>query len=235
MERVKLIKARYKDDIPLNNADYQFMMDYFKQHDDYIEKVGVGVKEIVLREFRGSQGFWFIRTDDTEVTISAIKLHPTHARRVKDASRYEIQEQITEFKRTTPIGICELCNVKITEAFTHADHVLEFIVIWNNFIKLEQIDESQIKVQDTSNGINKEFCDRELAKRWYDYHKANATLRHVHQRCNLTRPKARTSTPAKPIIKKTGYKPTGKCHDCNKPVTGTYWRCYDCNNKFKSK
>lgn len=60
------IKQRYEDGVPLGGADAAFMLRLLRQHPRSAEKIGAGVRAVVVGRFiSGSRCFFVVRTDGT--------------------------------------------------------------------------------------------------------------------------------------------------------------------------
>jgi hypothetical protein len=131
-------------------------------------------------------------SDDSISLITCIKgKHKNNEQLLKDALRYSIEEQITEFKSKNIMNniLCELCKNSIHDL--HIDHVILFQTIINNFHKINTYPIPILfeKINDGTNRIKFKDSDKEYENFFKKYHKENAILRPLCATCNLKRSK----------------------------------------------
>ena len=79
-----------------------------------------------------------------------------------DAARWEIDDQIQEFRRGR---------------YGEVDHVIQFKDMWRSFLTTEGLTTSDVQVEKPDLAqIRTQFKDRALAARWQAYHKEHAVL-----------------------------------------------------------
>jgi hypothetical protein len=185
---------------PLCDKDTEFLLKVLKRHHEFSNKIGAGIKHLEFRVnnepgMRQTNGIWIVRTDNTSVDISwceAIKPEgkSTDKEQVSTAARFEICEQIQEFKELNIMDVdtCELCQLHINkDEKLDIDHIILFETLFSDFLAKTKISYSDVAIDDL--GIKSQFTDRTLASKWIAFHKEFAILRIVHHICNLKRGK----------------------------------------------
>ena len=182
---------------PLDHGLF-FLLQVLKHHRYYESKVGVGIKHLEIRWNQNdcgklTKGLWIIRTDSTEIDISWRQAllpngEPSLKEMVSSAARYETRAQIDLFYRNESRSVCELCHKHISQYDEiHVDHIQVFEQLFSNFLDTVHMTYSDIKIHHL--GLDNEFVDRHIALLWSQYHMKYATLRIVHSKCNLKRPR----------------------------------------------
>jgi hypothetical protein len=98
------------------------------------------------------------------------------------ALRYGISKQILNFKNNNE-NICQLCN-KDNGNF-HVDHIKPFSIIKNEFLKQNQLNIPSLFIRSIDNNIKFKREDKEFKKQWRHYHKSEAELQILCDKCNL--------------------------------------------------
>ena len=195
-EKIRSIIKSAKTNVPIDQSNTEFIVKILKHHHHFKEKIGAGMKHLVIRENQSygatTLGIWIIRVDDTETDISWVAaLKPDGKASTKEdvssAARYEIKQQIHDFhNNNTCATICELCKQDMTTGVgIHADHINPFEQLFLEFLSSLHLTYFDVNTKDL--GIDSCFLDRDLAAKWFQFHKEKATLRLVHGRCNLKR------------------------------------------------
>lgn len=72
LERIRDVRGRYADGVPLTGEDARFLYALLTHHPRSTQKIGCGVRAIVLHEYIGrTRCFFVIRTDGTAEDFSA--------------------------------------------------------------------------------------------------------------------------------------------------------------------
>ena len=177
-------------------SDTEFLLKVLRHHHQFDRKMGdSGMKHLEVRvneSWNGpSRGIWIVRNDGSEEDISWVKaLKPEGKADAKEvvssAARYEIFPQVHEVHNSAVATTCEICGEEMVRGVSlHVDHLYEFKRLFADFLKVSQLQYSDIAVEDL--GLAVRFMDRDLASVWTHFHKENATLRLVHKECNLRR------------------------------------------------
>lgn len=182
---------------PLSKEVESYFLKVLKHHYSFDEKIGCGMKHLEVRENHVggiTRGIWIIRNDNSECAISWLKIldqpgPPTPKSYVTKAARQEIDEQIQSFRSTDRTHVCCLCKELIGVKKNHIDHIILFDTIWTDFLGSKGMDYKDVLTIQDEQTLVKTFQDRALAEEWKMYHKDHATLRKVHERCNLQRNK----------------------------------------------
>ena len=183
--------------VPGNVAEVgaSLLMDLLKMHPEAEQKIGVGVASFNVRKNPpyNTPGFWITRIDGSETDFSYLACFnaPTVEQDAKAAFRAEVDAQVFEFRRDT-FGSgrevrCSVTGEVLEFAGSHVDHIVPFREILSKFITVDGLDLSTTEVEPTSDGetLNR-LVDRDMAKRWFDYHMEHATLRMVTAFANLS-------------------------------------------------
>lgn len=177
---IRNIANNQKIDLPLGDIDRDFMMWVFSHHDNYHEKVGCGVKDIVVRpDSYGNKCFHFIRIDGSSEDISWTRCLNTGDLKRQDflsALREEVKYQIFDFRKSAE-SVCAICGEQISGNM-HIDHKIPFSELVIRFFGTT-IHET------THHGEFNFLADRKLAERWRDFHEEYAFLQPTHAKCNL--------------------------------------------------
>jgi hypothetical protein len=187
---------------PLVGDEFALIRALLDLHHDAKTKIGAGVVSINVRviEF-GARGFWITRTDGSSIDFSyrtALNGAPTQKTLVQQALRWEIQDQIEEFRAEAfadgPVT-CPLTHQPLSQSTAEIDHIVPFADLITEFVpavggwlvlQVECVGET---------GCRRQLVDREIAQTWQDLHKATAQLRVVHKSANLARYRKAPSQP----------------------------------------
>lgn len=72
LTHIKEVRARWADGVPLTGPDAKFMHAVLTNHPRARQKIGPGIRAIVVHPYiGGDRCFWVIRTDGTAVDFSA--------------------------------------------------------------------------------------------------------------------------------------------------------------------
>jgi len=184
------IVNKYEEYQNLSKEDLDFMMDVLFTHEHAKEKIGCGVARMWLEKTEyGNKCFWLERADKTKTDFSFLKCFSKSSPKADflKACRKAVEYIVIDF-RDAIFGIdetiiCPILNIPITKHQSHVDHdqPYPFIVIARMFTAVENIDLFNIKY---INGIGVEFADKDLQRRWVDYHNQYAKLRVISAEAN---------------------------------------------------
>lgn len=160
------------------------------QHPNVQEKVGLGIKSIVIRtnSYGNAPGFYIKRVDGSEIDFSYKHCFTprTHKSDVRKAMRTEIIKQIHHFRDANFHGCCEVTGEKLTREEVHIDHESPlFFELVDRFLNCEQVSIKDVSID--SIGETAYLSDSQLADRWRAFHKKYAVLRCVSKQFNLSR------------------------------------------------
>lgn len=179
-EKIRSIANNQRIDMPLGDVDKDFMMWVFSHHDDYEEKIGCGVRDVVVRpDSYGNKCFHFIRVDGSCEDISWTRCLKTGDLKRQDflsALREEVKYQIFDFRKNVE-SVCAICGGQISGDM-HIDHKVPFSELVIRFFGAD-IHET------THHGEYNLLSDRKIAARWMEFHKEYAFLQPTHAKCNL--------------------------------------------------
>lgn len=163
-------------------------------HPEFEEKSGVGIKEffITANPFKKSVKQVNIRrVDGSEIDFSWLtcvdQKNKSNISNLSQAMRGAVVDQIIEFSSPRKHFACELCGDKTSKK--HVDHEgPTFFKLVSDFISFNLTPE---KFDDCETYHRAKFKkeDDSFEKKWKEYHRDNARLRILCERCNLTRKK----------------------------------------------
>jgi hypothetical protein len=169
------------------------ILDVLKLHHHYAQKVGAGIKQIVVRlnykaGFKPTRGLWIERNDGTWTDISWTSCLKPDGGRTPDedavaAARQEVYGQIEAF-RAKGHTVCGICGKDIVGDI-HVDHAVQFNGLFTDWLAVQNLQAGDIAV--TDEGISSSFSDPKLRQSWQDFHRNAAVLRATHALCNLSR------------------------------------------------
>lgn len=188
----------HPDDIPLRGdaAELVTLLIHDGRHPDTVEKIGPGITDIVVRRCDyGTRGFWLRHVDATSVDFSyltALDGAPSPERAARAALRWEIEDQIAEFRsgrlHLVAQGLisCELCGRPVNRDAVHVDHAEPtFDELARRFA--EAVGGWAVLAIECVGATGRQLVDRGHAHVWQVFHQQTARLRITHPRCNLTR------------------------------------------------
>ena len=171
----------------VNQSDFIFLMSYFVNHPNWIDKQGCGIKSIkvALSPYK-NRCFILSRNDETQTDISykACLTPPTKLAEIKKACRNAIKNIIFEFKNNNVVygqSICEITNEILTKENTHIDHYdLTFADMFNLWIKDKDLDYLHSKINKTiDHNFDTYFIDNEIVNDFILFHNDKCKLRAV--------------------------------------------------------
>lgn len=197
---------------PMRQEDQEFLLDVLRHHHDWHAKSGAGVQHLEVRmnegTFGSTRGLYIRRVDGSEVDISwVVALKPggksSHKESACAAARREILDQTLAARKEQEGGNCSLCGLPLLDK-THVDHMHPntFDSIFSDFLLSEGIAYQDVDVADM--GIYAVFADKELSKRWQEFHRDRAVLRLIHAHENLSITKVRQNGSDKPTCAISG-------------------------------
>jgi hypothetical protein len=168
------------------NENFIFFHNLLLRHDEYDDKVGKGIKSFMIKQNKLNNKAYEIfvkRIDDTLCVFSwryciGVKLSSDLIR----ALRYSISKQILKFKNNND-RICQICNNN--EGNFHVDHIKPFTIIKDEYIKLNKLTIPVSFIRSSDNNIKFKKEDKEFKKAWLRYHKKEAQLQILCDKCNL--------------------------------------------------
>ena len=181
-----LNKGVCKSLVEERKEDYEELMELFKKHPEYPDKLRDVVDIMVGKNKRNSEYYEFnvIRQDGSVEDISyRCCINPRNEKHnILSAMRNTIQPQIDDFRKSAKKE-CEFCK-KTNDI--HIDHIYKFQYLVSDFL----IDKTDIPTMFDDNIDNTAIFkkkDINFANDWYSYHAKHATLRPLCSKCNLSR------------------------------------------------
>ncbi len=183
----------------LDAKDFSDICELLKIHEKSKEKIGVGIKEIEIAEVRyQTKCFNLIRIDSSSDIFSYTKsinggFTPLikFSRTCRDLIYEDLRNvKLEYFKANSEKGFVkcqetgELC--KWEELNVDHRQPNTFSIILDRFIEIKQIDINNIEYEKVTDSVYT-LKDKELAKRFREYHRIKANLRIVKKDNNLGR------------------------------------------------
>ena len=175
-------------------AAYDFLTDLLNNHPEKEEKIGCGVKKIIVeKNYRGCFTTFILRTDWSIIDWSWVYCCQFKIRSVKNdlfaAMRYSIHDQTAAYKATQELK-CLYCGTSEGEPYEfHVDHHNpSFKVIRNIFMEMHPE-----FPQSYTGGYGCLTCfkpeDTVYEKKFQDHHHHFANYQILCRQCNLSKPR----------------------------------------------
>lgn len=150
------------------------MREVFPLHYAWESKRGPGVQRIEVRPnaYGKTCGFWLVRADGSEVDISyrvCLNGPGTSWRRVADAARHEVADQIVRYIQDNPPPF----------EGAEVDHVYPFHALLKDWLAQEGLTEENVPVVTPVVGFKDLFADRAQAVRWQTFHRERASYQYL--------------------------------------------------------
>lgn len=189
-EYVQDILNSYPHRKPLSKEHFDFMLEILDRHPNSLEKVGLGVKFMDIRENgygKNSRGFWIVRNDDTETDFSYLKcLNPPTGHNIfSSACRKIVRPEIDRFRdrffeqARTPT--CPITGKNVSPKSCHVDHAppLTFARIVSGFISLYNVnvDDPSIFNPSEDGVIGNNLSNKMMIRDFVTFHNCFASLR----------------------------------------------------------
>lgn len=196
-DHIRSIVSRYAVGARLNGDDDTFVRALFERHPDAENKIGAGISHVTItRDQWGNKSFWIFRRDGSDTDISWVACVDQKRERriaVLGTLRWEIQEQIAEFKkaafRERDIIICAVTQSQVRWSDAHVDHAPpeKFLALAQRWLFENELNWDTVAIGGYADGEqHKYLADRTLADNWRDFHRKNAVLRIVMRQANLS-------------------------------------------------
>lgn len=178
---------------PLNDRSLAFMNELLSLHPQADQKIGSGVKAMVVRQnpvFRDTRGFWIIRTDGSETDFSFLECisASNHRAKVLSAARGAVVGQILAFREAwfannadvSGYVVCPLTGDAVTVENCHVDHIppQTFVRLWEQFMEWQDTNFDKVALlPGQDNSFGDVFADQQFSADWSDFHANCARLR----------------------------------------------------------
>jgi hypothetical protein len=193
---VQEILGHYQDGEYISQEDLEFMTSLLSYHPWSYQKIGCGISRMWIEKNEGypTRGFWLERSDGSKTDFSFYQCLENAGllKDFKKACRKAVAPFVIDFKnkffKDNSNPICCITNRLINKNTSHVDHISPktFDKILSNFIELYCIDVLKVKFTEHDDSkIGIEFLDKDLEKRWIDFHNINAELRVISAEANL--------------------------------------------------
>lgn len=180
----------------LSVADQAFFEELFKLHDEYVEKVGVGIKHLqVERDFHRNRCLYIHRTDGSEIDISWVHcVQPASTKTVVSAAfRRAVKERVMAFKSSqlSEVCRCPIFNIPLDYENSHVAYTKNsFESLLDDFLGQAGVTFESIELINPSpddsdqRGILKNPVIKE---QWNQFYDSNARLTLMSAEANLRR------------------------------------------------
>lgn len=193
-----LIKNLNKCEIAEGDEHFNYFVDLINNHPNKEDKIGDGIKGFKIDKHPTYNNFqmYIVRKNNELISFSVIaccNFYPKYKKsdceyKLTDAMREAVDEQILEF-RYNNIRKCSICQTSSDFEIYHIDHKSpSFQQLCKNFIS----ENSNFPISfDKNKNFRNVFSsiDTPYKNNWFEYHKKNASLQVLCQKCNLTKPK----------------------------------------------
>lgn len=185
----------YNTDVIVEDKYSKFLIEnVFKKHPNWVQKRGVGIKHIEVRNNKYNQkNFYIIRVDGSETDISFVKsiTYPNKISRIMRACRTAVYPEIEKVKNSVVLPfVCPITGETIYDKhLIHVDHYdLTFEDLFYKWVSEKNIDELYEKTLKSKedNNIEPYFDDDEINKDFLIFHNNNTHLRLVSRTANLS-------------------------------------------------
>jgi hypothetical protein len=200
-EAIRKVLYRYQPGETVGRPeDQEFLADLVQNHPDPASKIGVGIARFEVRRNLKTPGFWIIRTDGSDTDFSFVKClrPPTHPQLVRTALRRSVDEQIWQFRDHALGGgqmVCSVSGDPIDRLNCHVDHDdPTFSDLVDAYVAAHGGYEAFQVVETVDGAFGRRLADAQVEVAWQAWHKANANLRLVSIRANLSLLRRHTRT-----------------------------------------
>jgi hypothetical protein len=200
--------AGYATGERLSHDDLRFMCALLARHPNAIQKQGVGVVAMEVRQnpaYPQSRGFWLIRADGSSTDFSyweCLRETP-HTERFHRALRVAIEPDIQAYCRAFFAArhgrpyYCPYRGERVELRGSHVDHQAPntFQALVQRFVAHEGLEIARVQIDGKAedNVVQDTLADTDLARRWRAFHRSHATLQVVSRTANLSLLKRRGS------------------------------------------
>lgn len=196
IERCRAILYKHPLREPLAEDETQFLTSLIERyHPEGELKIGCGIQKMWAESNEyGGVGFYLQRKDGSTTDWSFMKCinQPSRKHDFLAACRNAIMDQTITYKKSQFIeGVsqCELTGEMLSYTDAHVDHKppKTFEALLEGFLKETGIDFNTVAIEPTyDNKVGCWLADPIFAKRWQEYHRANAELRLTSRTANLS-------------------------------------------------
>jgi len=185
-----LNKGVCKSLIKERKQDYYELIELFKNHPDYPDKLHTVIDIKIEKNPRNKKYFIFylIRNDGNIDGISYRDCinKPNLNKNINSALRDCINTQISDFRKSLKEEKCVLCdNTKDIQI----DHIVLFRYLVDDFFTNKTYIPNSFDDHPIYHYAIFKQKDKQFADEWCEYHLHNAKLRSLCKKCNLTRSK----------------------------------------------
>ncbi len=201
-EYIRATRDRYPiDGVKIEGPDEYFLHALLALHPEASDKIGSGIRHFTVEtdpEFRRTRHFMVHRTDGSSTDFS---FNACIDGRIERADRLEslrraVEDQIIAFRdEIFSSGLPVVCPVDrslLSPTTCHIDHAFPatFLILVETWLRSEAMRIEDIQITPPQdNQVVAYMTDSGQINSWTTFHQANATLRAVSPRSNLTAPK----------------------------------------------
>jgi len=193
LSAIQEVRDRVNSNGVVTPEDDEFLRDLIALHPDADAKVAVGIERFEVRRNLGNtDGFWIIRTDATETDFSFIRclFGASQEMKVRSAMRHAVIDQVQAARdrafQDSPKLECPVSGDSINAETCHMDHENPSFVGLADRFAASRGGYDSIGTVAMDGQIGRRFVDPSLEADWQAYHRANASLRPVSRRANLS-------------------------------------------------
>lgn len=197
IDYVQSVIGKYSFKECMNEEDVEFFLSLFTLHDEYKEKLGVGVSKLrVDRDFHGNRCICILRIDGSEEGISWRHcINPLSVRsNVSNAFRRAVKETVISFRDNALFrgeNICEYLNVTLDKSNSNVSYRgVSFESLLDDFLFENNIDYCSIDLLDPPASDHDQraiLSDPNLTEEWRNYHSKYAELVLVSKMATMRR------------------------------------------------
>ena len=198
----KEMLARYRNNQDINGEDSEHLQDLLERHPEAREKIGCGIKHFFKAPTdQGTSCFWLEREDESRTDFSYITCVDSKGKSLyqefAEACREAVREDLQKAKKdhfdahgdSEDKVACEITGEKLALYESHLDHKkpMTFQVIVRTFIAANSIDikPEMLSIAGDAQFVTT-FVDKEIEKKFQQYHHSVAHLRIIKPRVNLS-------------------------------------------------
>lgn len=175
----------------ISEDDFPFLHDLLLRHPNAELKIGPGVESFYIGSCEYGDCFWLRRVDGTKTDWSFRQCFQPLKPETKtsQAFRQVVRPQILQFKDDLEWPRrCALTDVLIERDAAHADHIVPFRVLLDNFLTDLGLTLADLPTVEQDDGeTSRTLQNTDVARQWYEYHAKHARLQAVSVHANLSR------------------------------------------------
>ncbi len=193
----KAIKDKATPGTILEGQDMAFMTDLLRWHPNAADKIGAGIKHIIVRTNpkMGHNEFYLRRVDGsgTDFSYKQCTQPATPEADFRTALRVAVEPDIIVARKylfdLEPVRYCPFTGERLTRHDGHIDHTPPntFSQLVRAFTQTRRLNPAKVAVtgRNQDNSFRLQLADAALEQDWFEYHRRNAYLRIISKAANL--------------------------------------------------